>query len=95
LTFSTVRLPDDEPGIFSLYVHWLYWGTLPVICDKTGTPADSEHLDLVKAYVLGDKILDSTFQNTIIDAIGEKSQSQAQEYTRPLPKSKMLTMYHG
>lgn len=76
----TIQLPDDDPGIFALYVHWLYCGTLPVVCDKSGSPGDSEYMDLVKAYVLGDKILDSRFQDTVIDAIVEKSQSKGKDW---------------
>ncbi|KAF7122784.1 hypothetical protein CNMCM5793_000894 [Aspergillus hiratsukae] len=75
----TIQLPEDEPGIFALYVKWLYCGTLPVVCDEPGLPGNSEYINLVKAYVLGDKILDSKFQDTVIDAIVEKSQSKAKD----------------
>lgn len=75
----TVQLPEDEPKIFALYVHWLYFGTLPVFCDEPGVEGDEEYLDLVKAYVLGDKLLDSKFQDTAVDAIVEKSVTAAQD----------------
>ena len=32
-----------------------------------------EYNDLVKAYVIGDKLLNTNFQNSVIDAIVEKS----------------------
>lgn len=72
-------MPDDEPDIFALYVHWLYCGTLPVFCDEPGPPSRAEYLDLVKVYILGDKIVDFRFQNAAIDAILEKTQSVAQD----------------
>jgi hypothetical protein len=81
----TICLPDEEPRIFSLYAHWLYWGTLPVVGDETGAPGDPEYVDLVKAYVLGDKILDSKFQDTAIDAIVEKSKSVGTDGVRRYP----------
>lgn len=66
----TIQLPDDEPGIIKLYIHWLYCGTLPVICGK---PYGKEYTFLVKAYILGDKLLDTKFQNAAINAIVERS----------------------
>ncbi|EED13876.1 conserved hypothetical protein [Talaromyces stipitatus ATCC 10500] len=75
----TIKLPDNEPKIFQLYVHWLYYGTLPVLCDEPGLCGNAEYLELVKAYTLGDKLLDSRFQNAVIDAIVEKSQSKARD----------------
>lgn len=75
----TIHLPDDESEIFALYVHWLYYGTLPVFCDEPGLPGNSEYLNLIKTYVLGDKILDCKFQDAAIDAIVEKCLSKAQD----------------
>ncbi|GFF94256.1 hypothetical protein IFM47457_09823 [Aspergillus lentulus] len=75
----TIHLPDDESEIFALYVHWLYYGTLPVFCDEPGLPGNSEYLNLVKTYVLGDKILDCKFQDAAIDAIVEKCLSKVQD----------------
>lgn len=63
----TVTLPDDDPWIFGIYVHWLYHGTIASIEDN------DEFMDLAKAFVLGDKLLDSKFNNAVIDAIVDKS----------------------
>jgi hypothetical protein len=86
----TIHLPDDEPEIFALYVHWLYYGTLPVFCDESGLPGNSEYLNLVKAYVLGDKILDSRYQDAAIDAIVEKCQSKAQDGANWFPVGEVI-----
>jgi hypothetical protein len=81
----TIQLPEDEPSVVALYVHWLYYRTLPVFCDEPGLPGNTEYLDLVKGYVFGDKILDKRFQNAIIDAMVEKSRSRAQDGDRWYP----------
>lgn len=69
-TQRTIELPDDEPPIFAIYVHWLYYGTLPVFNNET---EDGEYLSILKAYTLGDKLLDINFQNAAVDAMIEKS----------------------
>lgn len=74
-----VELPDDEPTIFQLYIHWLYYETLPVFCNEPGLSGNAEYLELIKAYILGDKLMDSKFQDAVIDAIIEKSVSKASD----------------
>lgn len=39
--------------------------------DKSGARAAKEYRDLIKAYILGDKLLDTKFQNSVIDAMVE------------------------
>ena len=73
----TVQLPDVDVEIFALYAHWLYCGTLPVIGERRDWTGTMEYLHLAKAYVLGDRLLDTKFQNAVIDAIVEKSQTAA------------------
>lgn len=73
-TQHTIELPEDEPEIFGIYVHWLYYEKLPVSCNEPS----SEYLNLMKAYTLGDKLLDTKFQDTVIDAIVDKSVTPAQ-----------------
>ncbi|KAL4879123.1 hypothetical protein BJY04DRAFT_220488 [Aspergillus karnatakaensis] len=69
-----VELPDYESKILSIYIHWLYCGTFPIRSgDSDAYENDVEYLKLVKAYVLGGKLMDTSFQNDIIDAIVEKS----------------------
>ncbi|EED24537.1 conserved hypothetical protein [Talaromyces stipitatus ATCC 10500] len=72
---NTIELPDDEPEIFGLYHHWLYYGTLPVFCDDVNV----EYVNLIDAYTLGDKLLDTRFQDTAIDAIIERSISKGSD----------------
>ncbi|KAJ5941325.1 hypothetical protein N7516_001493 [Penicillium verrucosum] len=74
----TVALPEDDPRIFALYTHWLYAGQIPVIVpcptmNEAGVNNTREQFHLAKAYVLGDKLLDVEFQNSTIQAIVEKA----------------------
>lgn len=112
-------MPNEDPKIFTIYIHWLYTGTIPVYCDNTQEPSDEngdadedadekqemdtdggseddpdtvesqemdtdasseddpdsdrEYLELAKSYVLGETVLDPSFQNAVIDAFLEKS----------------------
>ena len=69
-----IPLPDDEPDVFSVYLHWLYGGLIHTLRQSTGlsSESDGEYELLVKAYILGEKILDVAFKNSVIDAIVEK-----------------------
>ncbi|RAK77502.1 BTB/POZ domain-containing protein [Aspergillus fijiensis CBS 313.89] len=86
----TIQLRDDEPEIVALYIHWLYCGKLAVCCGEPGRIPNSEYLDLVKAYVLGDKILDTLFQDAIVDAIVESRRSTGQDETSSYPFGEAL-----
>jgi hypothetical protein len=76
----TVRLEEDSPNIFRIYLHWLYRGTIPAE-SAAGIEHYSEFLDhewsewmqLAKAYVLGDTLQDGDFADAVIDAMIEKS----------------------
>ena len=60
-----IKLPEDDPEIFYIYVQWLYTGT---IFTKTKEEAHSfDHL--VDLYLLGEKMLDQVFQNRVMDAL--------------------------
>lgn len=70
----TIELPEDDPEIFAVYVHWLYDGTLPVSGVDESTTKNTEYMILLKAYCLGDKLLNTGFQHTILSAIVEKAE---------------------
>ncbi|KAF2827178.1 hypothetical protein CC86DRAFT_266377, partial [Ophiobolus disseminans] len=59
---SSLAFPDDNPDIFSLYVSYLYSGSLP-------TRGADEWLKLVRLYVLAEKLRDTQAKNDIIDAM--------------------------
>ncbi|RFU24056.1 hypothetical protein B7463_g12285, partial [Scytalidium lignicola] len=74
-----VRLEEDDPNTFELYLHWLYRDTLPVRIDEPGPASNSEYLQLAKAYILGDKLQDSDFKDVVTDAMIDKCKSKASD----------------
>jgi hypothetical protein len=64
---KVVRLPDDTPKTFELYLTLLYTNTPPVIEDST--IGDMQFLKLVNLYILADKVIDIQTNNTIMYAM--------------------------
>ncbi|KAK3112819.1 hypothetical protein LTR53_010500 [Teratosphaeriaceae sp. CCFEE 6253] len=60
-----VELPEEDCSDFSRYVHWLYSGKLAVK-QSTGEPLYHVRVAL---YILGEKIIDSRFQDSVVNAI--------------------------
>jgi hypothetical protein len=84
------KLPEGNPQIFALYSHWLYVGQIPVIVQNSTKKEVAnnnykEYYDLVKAYVLGDKLLDVKFQDSTIQAIVKKSAAPGTDGQRHYP----------
>jgi hypothetical protein len=70
----TIPLPEDDPSVFSVYQQWLYGGRIHTLCNTVFKP-DDEYKILVKAYILGEKIMDQDFKDSAADAIVEKLRS--------------------
>lgn len=68
----TVPLPEDEPDIFSVYQQWLYGGRIHTRPSSALSKTDDEYRKLVKAYILGEKLVGGNFKDSIVDAIVEK-----------------------
>ncbi|KAK3615783.1 hypothetical protein LTR22_027303 [Elasticomyces elasticus] len=69
-----VMMPEDEPDIIRLYVQYLY--TSKIYLERTTTSANlkssdnlPEYIVLAKAYVFGERIQDSEFKNSVVNAI--------------------------
>ncbi|KAJ5092917.1 hypothetical protein N7456_008778 [Penicillium angulare] len=76
-----ISLPQDDPDAFAIYAHWLYYKTIPEHDDfNAGTMTT-----LVKAYIMGDKILDRSFQNKVIDRIYNTGVALGKDGTRYVP----------
>ncbi|KAL7936955.1 hypothetical protein V8C35DRAFT_332213 [Trichoderma chlorosporum] len=85
-----VALKEEDPEIFEVYVHWLYFGTLPVQNDKPGLEGNAEYVQLAKAYVLGDFLVDVNFKNAVMDTMFIKSHSMASDGRRPHPAGPVI-----
>ena len=67
-----IRLPDDLPETFELYQQWLYTNKIPSDHFGKGQQDCQEYKVLVRAYLLGERFMDSHFKDAIIDCIIHK-----------------------
>lgn len=59
---NRIRLPEDEPEVFSLFVEWMYYDRYSLDPLLVASETFSANAD-TKAWVLGDKLLNSKFKN--------------------------------
>ncbi|KAF2653804.1 hypothetical protein K491DRAFT_569063, partial [Lophiostoma macrostomum CBS 122681] len=62
-----VQLPDDEPDLFGLYLTLLYTDTLPI--NHKSISGSAQFLQLVRLYILADKVMDVKSRNTIMHTL--------------------------
>ena len=69
-TNRAITLPDDEHEIVAAYVKFLYLGKIPSTkgC-RTWLAQQKLYQYLATLYVFGEKIVDSAFQNIVMDAL--------------------------
>jgi hypothetical protein len=86
----TVRLEEDEPDLFGIYLNWLYCRTLPT---REHHWDYTEIFQLAKAYVLGDRLQDGDFTDCVIDAFIEtfKGMVRRSEKNRRYPSAWIIT----
>ncbi|CAO2648018.1 Nn.00g089400.m01.CDS01 [Neocucurbitaria sp. VM-36] len=86
---NCIRLPEDNPKTFDLFVEWMYHGTYTLV---PHSDVDTEHLASLdaEAWVLGDKLLSTEFKNYAMDRL------YAQYATNPEPKAiKSIDIQHA
>jgi hypothetical protein len=59
---NKIYLPKDEPAIFSLFVEWMYYNNYSLNPELVASNINSANFD-AKAWVLGDKLLCTSFKN--------------------------------
>lgn len=67
-----ISMPEDDATAFEVYQTWLYTGTVFTNAVIDAQESDDEYGVLVRAYLLGQKLMDNDFKDTIIDAIVNK-----------------------
>ncbi|PSN64734.1 hypothetical protein BS50DRAFT_529203 [Corynespora cassiicola Philippines] len=78
-TDRVVRLPEDNPSIFSLYHGFLYTKSLPILPErisndeKESEAIAEQYLALCELYVLAEKLVDSMFKADVLDALKNRS----------------------
>ncbi|KAK6428990.1 hypothetical protein LTR95_014864 [Oleoguttula sp. CCFEE 5521] len=83
-----VRLPDEEPIIFSAYAHWTYTGTLLATSNDLKGPRSNE---IVAGYLLGDRLEDVQYRNYTTDRLITRSK-EAEVY---LKASAIVLVYNS
>lgn len=80
----TVTLREDNYEIVIIYAQWLYTGQFFMSArNAEGQPL---YLPLIKSYVLGEKLLDPTFQDLVLNTIAALSREEhGPELTRYFP----------
>jgi hypothetical protein len=70
-----IRLLEDEPTIFKLYVHLLYTGVAAILPDPVPEHyvEYDEHLALANLYVLAEKLQDTDAKYAVVEATMEAS----------------------
>ncbi|KAF2869196.1 hypothetical protein BDV95DRAFT_499130 [Massariosphaeria phaeospora] len=62
-----IDLGDDELEVVKLYAHWVYVGKLPTWDNELD--GNTVLTSLCKAYVFGEKIMDTKYKNMVIDGL--------------------------
>ena len=68
-TSRVIPLPEDEPDIFEIYQAWLYDRSIYTQYWLGAEEAADEAVRLLKAWILGDKLMDGKFKDAIMDVL--------------------------
>ena len=83
----TVRLKDEKPAAFALYLEWLYRG--PVIptmdWEDEDLPGDNRFELLCSAYIMGDMLRNHSFMDAVLDSMHAQTKIQDQGRVQYLP----------
>ncbi|KAF2804264.1 uncharacterized protein BDZ99DRAFT_371949, partial [Mytilinidion resinicola] len=67
---GVIKMPDISPRVFSIYQYWADTDRLDTTLEApTPNTLDAEFTLLVYCYIFGERILDSWFKDTVIDAL--------------------------
>lgn len=75
-TSRGVKLPEESPLVFNIYLRWLNSGKLFAVPSSAEEPARDkaiEYINLGKCFMLGDTIQDEGFKDCVCDAFLEYS----------------------
>ncbi|KAF2803317.1 uncharacterized protein BDZ99DRAFT_576220 [Mytilinidion resinicola] len=67
-----VKLPEDDPELFSIYMHYIYCGTLAILAENMEADIKefcNQFATLAHLYVFAEKIQDTACKNNVIDAM--------------------------
>lgn len=64
-----VDLSDEKPEVFKVYLHWLYFKTMPTVAVENKGAWNPEYVLLDKCHGMGDKTMDTGFRNAVLKAL--------------------------
>jgi len=79
---QVVDLIDEVPVVFEVYLHWLYFKTLPTVGIYNDHKCP-EFESLARCYVLGEMLIDKKFKNAIVDALTDILEEMKDEMIIP------------
>ena len=95
LDARTVTLVDEDPAIFKIYLHWLYFKTFPTAATKSTGRFDREICMLSNSLVMGEMLMDTAFKNAVLIVFRDALLNQPfYKRLRPGP-SIIKTIYDG
>ncbi|KAF2025533.1 hypothetical protein EK21DRAFT_76196, partial [Setomelanomma holmii] len=86
----TIDLTDDVPETATLYVQWLYTGTLTIEVPNRGVDGVIDYKACRNAYAFGEKILDIAFKNVVLCIFME-----VREETRKMPDAAVIDLIYA
>lgn len=91
-----VKLPEDDPEIFGIYLHHVQTNEFSVLPDSLSLEDNGYEETLIKLYVLAEKLQDTRFKNAIVRAvIGYCHQSRPNNRFYSLGQSVTRLLYEG
>ncbi|KAK3636982.1 hypothetical protein LTR56_013878 [Elasticomyces elasticus] len=92
-----VRLPDADHSAFNIYVNWLYMrGIARSSLEDDDEDAQSEEwLNLADAFVLGDALVDSEFQASVLETLRFMSGSRQRKSFWAVATEVVAVIYNG
>jgi hypothetical protein len=82
-------------GFFEIYLHWLYFKTLPTVLTEVKQGRDHEFARLSECYILGDKVIDVGFKNAVLLALADAAENQPIDAWRNLVSLSIRIIYAG
>ena len=91
----TVTLVDEDPAIFKIYLHWLYFKTFPTVITKSTGGFNHETDMFSKSYVMGEMLIDTAFKNAVLIAFRDALLNQP--FYKPMRPGPIIAkiMYDG
>jgi hypothetical protein len=72
----TIDLAEEDPAIFKVYLHWLYFKTFPTVSTQVPSPNDLEIIILSRSYVMGEMLMDVGYKSAVLNTIRDAMLNQ-------------------